>query len=255
MNDLDNLNLNLQISLPALILVITLKVFIFRKVKKKPTFLINTILNFCIYAIEIFLFFGIFQQILINSGTTLSSSGDSMLKQFFNFYTAYQILVFALIKLYDSLEQDHYGPLIHQMEIAQPRIDENAVIENSSDDRFFMETVKYYKDGNFLPVNVKSMYNKLYDLLTEYTELLAKIQIESEEVKKLESNLLSKRLPSEKRKSLQVFLNQLKFETDSNNEEMERIKFAVRDLKTYAVREKGKRDSHWKVSLLLRLFK
>lgn len=255
MGQFDGYDLLFKIAIPLFFTLIAIKIFINTKVNKRPTFVLGFVLNLSLYILEIFIVFILLRQVFMYFGTTLLDSKDSVPKQFIDFFTAYQIFVFVAIKLFDSFQQDHYGFLIRQIEIAQPRIDENTMIEDPSDDRFFMGTIKYHKDGNFLPGNVKSMCNKLYALLTQYTELLSKIQKESEQVKKLKNELLNKRLPSEKRKSIQVSLNQLKFNSDLNNKEMKRIKFAIHDLKIDAIREKEKRDFHWNVSILLRLFR
>lgn len=255
MGQFDGYDLLFKIAIPLFFALIFLKIFIHNKITKRSIFGLGFILNFSLYILEIFIAFILSRQILTYFGTTLSGSGDSIPKQLIDFFTAYQIFVFAAIKLFDSFQQEKYGFLIRKIEIAQPRIDENLAIDDYSDDTFFMGTIKHYKDGNFLSSNIKFMCNKLYDLLTQYTELLSKIRNETEEVKNLENQLLNKRLPSEKRKSIQVSLNQLKFNSDLNNEEMKRIKFAIYDLKIEAIREKEKRDFHWNVSILLRLFR
>ncbi|WP_214809093.1 hypothetical protein [Exiguobacterium sp. s102] len=249
MNGYDGLNLIFKIAIPAFFILIFLKVLIYKKVTKKPTFFINFIINLLLYAVEILMVFVVLRQILMFYGTTLSGSGESLPKQFIDFFTAYQILIFVLIKLYDSLAQDNYVSLIYELELVQSRIDENEMIDES-----FMETIKYSKNGNYLPSNVKYMFNKLYDFLNQYNSLLVKIEKDLKQVKNLKNKLLNN-TNSENRVSLQVSLNQLKFELDSNNKEMKRIKFVIRDLKIDAIREKEKRDFHWNVSILLRLFR
>ncbi|RJP00912.1 hypothetical protein D3D03_08955 [Exiguobacterium sp. RIT452] len=250
MNDFDGFDLIFKIAIPIFFILISLKVLIYKKVTKKPTFFFNFLLNLLLYIVEILMMFVIIRQILMFYGTTLSGTNDSLPKQFVDFFTAYQILIFVLIKLYDSLAQNDYVSLIYKTELVQPRIDENEMIEDS-----LIESVKYRKNSNYLPSNVRFMFNKLYDFLDQYNCLLVKIENDLVQVKNLKNKLLNKNATSEKRVPLQVSLNQLKFELDTSNEEMKRIKFAIHDLKIDAIREKEKREFHWNVSILLRLFR
>jgi len=95
----------------------------------KVRFKLNFLYKLLIYLQEILFMFFIFRWVSTSLfDNFLEYDEKGTLKQFIDFFTVYQIFVFVVLNLYDSLKKEIYLSLLHQMESVQPYLDTNKSI-------------------------------------------------------------------------------------------------------------------------------
>lgn len=134
------------IAVLLLIIFVVYTVSFKRKASKKPKFGLNFIANLLVYLLEITIMFIVTRMILGLFDTSLSGNGDSIPKQFLDFFTAYQILLFVVLKLYDSLQKDAYSSLIYKIDLAQYALDGNKTLPD-----VVFENEEFSRNSDSLP--------------------------------------------------------------------------------------------------------
>ncbi|WP_214781028.1 hypothetical protein [Exiguobacterium sp. s22] len=157
------------ISFTVFILVLA----IFRSLRTFPAnakgrFRMDFLYQLLIYLFEIWLFFSLFQWILFSHAETLGYSEEGTLKRFIDFFTVYQIFIFVVIKLYDSLKIDAYTSVIYLINMALPHVENEEVFPRGFlDDNTFEELQKL-----IIPHEAENIRSHIFELLREYQELL-----------------------------------------------------------------------------------
>lgn len=140
-----------------------------RRYKKKTVrlrFNANFRYELFIYLTEIFFMFAVFQTLLIFFEKPLGYEGEGFLKRFIDLFTVYQIFVFVVLKLFDSLKVDSCSALLYNIELAAPLLEENKTIHSD-----IWESRKHYDDPKmFLPAEVLVYGKCFFLLLDDYEE-------------------------------------------------------------------------------------
>lgn len=116
----------------------------------------------CIYLTEIAFVFLIFQIVLHFFSVPLGYQEEGWLKRFIDFFTVYQILIFVLLKLYDSYKKDAETLLVFAIDLVEPYIDSRKFVP----DVFYRykETELY----NLCPPNIIELFKEFEELLMQY---------------------------------------------------------------------------------------
>lgn len=119
-----------------------------------------------IYLTEIFSIFAVFQTVLYFFAEPLGYEGEGFLKRFIDLFTVYQIFVFVVLKLFDSLKVDAYSALLYNIDITLPLLEENKPIHPD-----IWEARQWYENPKvFYPAEALVYGNYFYNLLESYEE-------------------------------------------------------------------------------------
>lgn len=177
-----------------------------------------------LYILEIWTIFLLFQWILSSHKSTLGYSEEGTLKIFIDFFTVYQIFIFVVLKLYDSLKIDTYSSLLFLLNIMIPHVESREPIpEGFEDEDTFKDVHKL-----IIPRDADNMRTNIFDLIKDYRKTL-------EEYEKLLDDDQSDRSEVESR-----FFS---------------IKHQLYVTKSTLELSKEELNFHWKVSLIQRIVK
>lgn len=183
----------------------------------KATFRMDYLYQLSLYIFEIWSMFLLFQLVLFFYADSLGYADEGTLKRFIDFFTVYQIFIFVVLKLYDSLKIDAYSSLIFLLNTIIPHVENRELVPEGFEEEPDSEELK----SLILPQEAENARTLILDLLREYREL-AEDTVSSEAY--IEGRLYS-------------------------------IKHQLYFLKSSLELSREERNFHWNVSLLQRLGK
>ncbi|WP_214809095.1 hypothetical protein [Exiguobacterium sp. s102] len=138
----------------------------------KTRFKINFSYKLIIYLVEILFMFSLFQLIIMETPIKDLFSYDerSFLKRFIDFFTVYQIFIFIVLNLYDSLDKEVYLSLLHQIEHIQPYLDENKSISSVMNEVKSSSSHDRYSKYDDISLSDNEYYIEFLKLLKEYDD-------------------------------------------------------------------------------------
>lgn len=122
-----------------------------------------------LYVSEIIIMFFVFLWLVGDFGKYMGYSEKGWLKQFIDFFTVYQIFIFVVLKLYDSLKKDSYSSLLYNIEVVQPYLDAHKSIP---EDIMIGKDI-YQRKNLFISEEAYQYYKDFYTLLDYYENHLA----------------------------------------------------------------------------------
>lgn len=117
---------SLLVFLFYVLIVVFMNIRNHRKSSWRVRFTLNFLYKVLLYIGEVFFIFVIYLLFLKIVGYV---SKEEFLKQFLDFFAVYQIFIFAVLNLYDSLKKEIPLSLLHQIERVQPYLDANMRID------------------------------------------------------------------------------------------------------------------------------
>lgn len=116
--------------------------------------------------------FSLFQLIIMETPIKDLSAYDerSFLKRFIDFFTVYQIFIFIVLNLYDSLDKEVYLSLLHHIEHIQPYLDENKSISLVMDKIKNASSHDRYLKYDDIDLSDNEYYLEFLKLTREYEE-------------------------------------------------------------------------------------
>lgn len=150
----------------------------------KAKFRIEFLYQLSLYIAEIFLMFSCFQLFLHLNDKPLGYDEKGTFKRFLDFFTAYQIFIFVVLKLYDSLKIDAYSSLMYGLDIVIKFVEDNAAVPEG-----FQKIDELLKmDGVAIPHETANEYERLHNIIIRYKEIRHKntksIREEKEKIKR-----------------------------------------------------------------------
>lgn len=144
-----------------------------KKLSFKTRFKMNFLYKLIIYLVEILVMFSIFQLIIMETPIKNLSAYDerSYLKRFIDFFTVYQIFIFIVLNLYDSLKKEVYLSLLHQFEHIQPYLDGNKSISSVINEIESSSSYDRYLKYDDISLSDNEYYVEFLKLLNEYEEI------------------------------------------------------------------------------------
>ncbi|OAN13859.1 hypothetical protein [Exiguobacterium undae] len=134
----------------------------------KRRYLYNFLYKVSLYIAEILLMFSLFAWLTDYFKVDYEEEGK--LKQFIDFFTVYQIFIFAVLNLYDSLKKEVHISLIHQIEYIQLYLEANKNIDKEIEKvkhQFSNEKRLQYDD---IDISENKEVTKLIASLEKYNE-------------------------------------------------------------------------------------
>lgn len=141
-----------------------------KKLPFKTRFKMNFLYKLIIYLVEILVMFSLFQLIIMETPIKSLSAYDerSFFKRFIDFFAAYQIFIFIVLNLYDSLKKEVYLSLLHQFEHIQPYLDENKSIRSVMHEVESSSSYDRYLKYDDISLSDNEDYIEFLKLLNEY---------------------------------------------------------------------------------------
>lgn len=214
---------------------------------KNPRFRLNFLLQLTLYFLEIAAIFYVFQIVSIYFVDSLGYTEPSILKRFLDFFTAYQVFIFVVLKLYDSLKKDSYTSVLYSIELAQPFIEFNKPIYKD-----IWKGKHLYKEMDSLSKDTYTFYKEFYDLLSKYEQFRIQTKYDSYKIKELNKSLKENKLSLEDFNDL---LENAEEQLEQSTSYLDDAKLGIDVLKANINISKEETDFHWNVSLFFRLFK
>lgn len=159
------------------VLLVVINIFLMiskdsKKLSFKTRFKINFIYKLIVYLVEILIMFSLFQLIIMETPIKDLSAYDerSFLKRFIDFFTVYQIFIFIVLNLYDSLDKEVYLSLLHQIERIQPYLDENKSVHSVMYKVESSSSYERYSKYDDISLSDNEYYIEFLKLLREYEE-------------------------------------------------------------------------------------
>lgn len=215
---LDVIAANLILQLLIFLLLINLIIFLLKDTKSysfNTRFRLNFLFKLLSYLVEVLFIFLVFQWIVTTSQFKIlfGYKESSVLKRFIDFFTVYQIFIFIVLNLYDSLKKEIFLSLLHQIDFIQPYLEKNKSIyleiQRMERKASYSERVTKHDDISILE---NEDYTKFFKYLKEYEKI-------REEDSKEASDIVSK----------------------------------INDFKIDVLEKKERLDSLWNLSLIARL--
>ncbi|QZY88554.1 hypothetical protein [Exiguobacterium acetylicum] len=167
---------NLLVQILSLLLLIDSVIFVIKDTKSysfNTRFRLNFLFKLLSYLVEVLFIFLIFQVIVSIKplDTLLAYEERSILKRFIDFFTVYQIFIFIVLNLYDSLKKEILLSLLHQMDFIHPYLEKNQSIhleiEKLKKKASYSERVTQYDD---ISVSDNKDYQTFFSYLENYEE-------------------------------------------------------------------------------------
>lgn len=167
---------NFLVQTLSLLLLIDYIIFVIKDTKSysfNTRFRLNFLFKLLSYLVEVLFIFLIFQVIVSIQplDTLLAYEERSILKRFIDFFTVYQIFIFIVLNLYDSLKKEILLSLLHQMDFIQPYLEKNQSIsleiERLKKKASYSERVTQYDDISVLD---NKDYQTFFSYLEDYEE-------------------------------------------------------------------------------------
>ena len=214
---------------------------------KNPRFLSNFFLQLVLYFLEIAAMFYLFQIISIYFVDSLGYKEPSTLKRFIDFFTAYQIFIFVVLKLYDSLKKDSYNSILYVIELAQPFMELNKPV-----DKNVWKGNDLYKKMDSLSKDTYGYYKDFYSLLLMYEQFRIQSKCDDRRIKELNNALKTHKI---KLDEFNISIEEVEDSLENSNSRLDDAKLGINVLKANINISKEETDFHWNVSLFFRLFK
>lgn len=136
-------------------------------------FRLNFLFKLISYLAEVLFIFLLFQVLISIKplSTLLIYEERSILKRFIDFFTVYQIFIFIVLNLYDSMKKEILLSLLHQMDFIQPYLEKNQSIhleiEKLKMKASYSKRLTQYDDISVLD---NKDYKTFFSYLEEYEE-------------------------------------------------------------------------------------
>lgn len=132
---------------------------------QKVAFNFQTGAHLFFYFSEIIGIFGLFYIMVDQPYIPLGYEAEGGLKRFIDFFTVYQIFIFAVLKLIDSLKLNSCVSFGSKLDMILPLVENRKLIQP--------EIIKSFKEfgnkkTNIVPENIRKDYNNLFLLLSDY---------------------------------------------------------------------------------------
>lgn len=196
--------------------------------EKKRNFTLKYFKIICIYLFELTLIYLAYRYLITHRplGNPEYTSKDVLLQQFAVFFSAYQIFVLIILKIYDSLHKDAYCAIIAAVEKVQAYVEEGKIVPQSM-----------FSEMNFT-IRQHELPRKAHEY---YTDLLKQIEIYNTNLENTQDTKTDFPEIDEKIKEYKELVSD--------------VKIAIQHIKIDASTSKEATEFHWNISLLLRLFK
>lgn len=141
-----------EVLIPLMVFLLYCTIIFFMIIRNREknswrvSFTYNFLYKVLLYIAEILTIFLLYTLLLKIIGYV---NKEKFLKQFLDFFAVYQIFIFAVLNLYDSLKKEIPLSLLHQIERVQPYLDENMNIDKELEDmpnRFSYDRRLMYDD-------------------------------------------------------------------------------------------------------------
>lgn len=168
--------LNLIVQLLAFLILIGFIILVIKDTKSfsfNTRFRLNFLFKLLSYLTEVLFIFLVYQSIISTHtlNVLLGYEESSILKRFMDFFTVYQIFIFIVLNLYDSLKKEISLSLLHQIDFFQPYLEKNKdirlEIQKMKKKASYSERVTKYDDISVLE---NKDYLTFFTYLEEYEQ-------------------------------------------------------------------------------------
>lgn len=168
--------LNLIVQLLSFLILIDFIILVIKDTKSfsfNTRFRLNFLFKLLSYLTEVLFIFLVYQSIISTHtlNVLLGYEESSILKRFMDFFTVYQIFIFIVLNLYDSLKKEISLSLLHQIEFFQPYLEKKKdirlEIQRMKKKASYSERVTKYDDISVLE---NKDYLTFFNYLEEYEQ-------------------------------------------------------------------------------------
>lgn len=168
--------LNLIVQILAFLILIDFIILLLKDTKSfsfNTRFRLNFLFKLLSYLTEVLFIFLVYQSIISTHtlNVLLGYEESSILKRFMDFFTVYQIFIFIVLNLYDSLKKEISLSLLHQIDFFQPYLEKNQdihlEIQRMKKKASYSERVTKYDDISVLE---NKDYLTFFNYLEEYEQ-------------------------------------------------------------------------------------
>lgn len=165
-----------MVQLLAFLILINFFILLIKDTKNfsfNTRFRLNFLFKLLSYLMEVLFIFLVYQSIISTHtlNVLLGYEESSILKRFMDFFTVYQIFIFIVLNLYDSLKKEISLSLLHQIDFFQPYLEKNKdirlEIQRMKKKASYSERVTKYDDISVLE---NKDYLAFFNFLEEYEQ-------------------------------------------------------------------------------------